>query len=309
MATTKAPAKKAVAPKKKLTAKASAKTTKAPAKSTKAPVKKKSILHRIFRSQKGLVKQQALSTTQIALTAGVLGAIGLIGVYISHAGSNPNPLADSLGCYANSGGQAPVLKVNTFNNNCVHYLQVKLNEVHAARKDMIFAHNNAALVPDGDFGPLTDTAVKQYQKVVLKTAQNGVVNQNMWNHLGAPQKYVAPKVQPKHNGGVTSHAVVNPTIIPKVTISQSTSSYFDPEVAGHYGHTYCVTWSTNVATSDIKGFGLNKSSNAVSLGSVIGAYSPTVRKKCYDQNKPSGTYTIDMTLNTGKIVHSGFTQF
>ena len=166
MATTKAPAKKSAVTKKKVVAKAITKAV-VTKKSVKVPAKKKSILHRIFRSQKGLVKQKALNKVQIGITAAILGAIGIVAVVASHGATRADliaPVASAYGCADSktigSGASTP----------CVKYAQAMLN------------FNGAAIAVDGVFGPATKAAAVEYQKE-NHLSPDGIIGPKSWASL------------------------------------------------------------------------------------------------------------------------------
>ena len=160
MTSSKAPAKKAGTAKKKL-------ASNTPSKPTKAPTKKKSIFHRIFKSQKGLVKQQALNKTQILITGAILGTIGIVAVVASHGATRADliaPVASAYGCADSktigSGASTP----------CVKYAQAMLN------------FNGAAIAVDGVFGPATKAAAVEYQKE-NHLSPDGIIGPKSWASL------------------------------------------------------------------------------------------------------------------------------
>ena len=162
--------KKIVPLKKKVATKPTKKTT-----ITKVPAKKKSILHRIFRSQKGLIQQQTINKTQVGITAAILGTIGIVAVVASHGSTSSVPKGSAYGCSSTA-----TLHQGS-NGSCVSYLQALLKY-----------HGYLSTNPDGGFGSKTDAAVRNFQRSKGQASPDGAVGPTTWGWLTGT-KVAAPQ--------------------------------------------------------------------------------------------------------------------
>src|ERR687894_268422 len=68
------------------------------------------------------------------------------------------------------------------------------DRVKAAQEWLSFHGVN--VIPDGDFGPATEAAVRQFQKTKKVTAGNGVIDESTWKALVEPARKALRPIKP-----------------------------------------------------------------------------------------------------------------
>lgn len=276
------------------------------AKSVKSPAKK-SIFHKIFKSQKGLIKQKALSKSQFLLTAAILGTIGIVGVVASHAGRLEDiaaPTASEYNC-------ATFTDLHKYSKGpCVSYAQALLNyNNHYQTKGSISV--------DGDFGSKTKAAVEAFQRS-HDLRVDGEIGSQTWTALRRVSTQALTKAQVAKAAKVSAQAGVKPrvatpptktsrpvapAVIPNPTVSMTAhkNTYLDTET--HRNATnYCLKWSTNLQSSQISKFVLSDTP-FFGTAKVVGTYSASQRSLCFDTN-PKKYYTVQIVSKNDKSATS-----